>query len=187
MPIALAMIAGSVVTRASAQTAETIVIVDNRPTATNADPGDRRARVVAALAVYPTFLPVVSSEGGIVPSPQAVAALLEKNNGSFAIILDDADIAVWTRRGAMLGVTDDPETVPDVIRGAGRFARRGIDPTQPLLREDGVTRPKPVVERSSHRKWWVYAIVAGAVGLTGAIFISDVWQSDKQRVEIELP
>lgn len=134
------------------------------------------------------------------PAPDELAWVLGKVHARVAVIRRGDTIEAWGRVGQSeaphrLGDTS-AAPVADVDRVLAVVAERvrgwddhAPDPDQPLLTEDTSTRFDPRRRPTSDRptKWWVYAAIAGAAVIGGAIVIANDSGTDRQRVELHVP
>jgi hypothetical protein len=77
------------------------------------------------------------------------------------------------------------------VRASGRASGgAGLDPGQPLLREDDVPRrfgSRPGERRVARKPWWAYATIIGAVAATSLLILAADLGDDRQRIELRWP
>jgi hypothetical protein len=139
----------------------------------------------------------VASWKGALPSPTALADVLEKVHARAALIRHGDVVEVWGHAGhdepvRRLGGEDGTRTIADADRAAALLADRvegwsshAPDPDQPLLVEDLRDRAARInKEGGSTTSWWVYATIGAAV-LAGSIAVY-AHEQDNNTQEIKL-
>ena len=149
---------------------------------------------LAALAA------TVASWKGAMPSPAALAAVLDQVHVRAALVRHGDVVEVWGHAGhneplRRLGGEDGTRTLADVDRAAALLADRvegwsahAPDPDQPLLVESLADRAAQAhKDRAAPTSWWVYAAIGGAV-LAGSIAVYAHHQdSDVQEIKLHYP
>jgi hypothetical protein len=130
-------------------------------------------------------------QGAAPPSTVEVTELMTQVGVRFAVVLGEKNTAaLWVRapsEGAAKLVVDGMMAKPLEI-GAGVMARveawggGGIDPDQPITSTDEMVRE--VSRPKDDTKWWVYAVIGGAL-VTGAVTIYAI-ESGEDRQIIDL-
>jgi hypothetical protein len=134
---------------------------------------------------------VAAWQGAAPPSVVEVTELMTKVKVRFAVVLGERDsAALWVRadgaHAARLVVDGNMKDPLEI--GAGVMARveawsgGGVDPDKPLAATDDMVRE--VTRSSSDAKWWVYAVIGGALA-AGAVTIYAI-ESGEDRQVIDL-
>ncbi|MEO6775371.1 MAG: hypothetical protein ABI467_20580 [Kofleriaceae bacterium] len=139
----------------------------------------------------------VASWQGKVPSPDALAEVLDQVHVRAALVRHGDVVEVWGHAGdheplRRLGGEDGTRTVADADRAAALLADRvegwsshAPDPDRPLLVEALSARASRLTqEGSATTSWWVYATIGAAV-LAGSIAIY-AHEQDNNTQEIRL-
>jgi PEGA domain-containing protein len=135
---------------------------------------------------------------GALPAPGELAWVLARVHARIAIVRRGDTVSAWGQIGRSEPphpiAGDGAAPVADVERVLGQIAGRirtwsdhAPDPDRPLL----VDAPEPLAARKDEgekpTKWWVYAAIAGAAAIGGAILFVHDSGSDRQRVELHYP
>jgi hypothetical protein len=131
---------------------------------------------------------VAAWQGAAPPSTVEVTELMEKVNVRFAVILGERNTAaLWVRapgeptaKLVIDGAVRDPLEI-----GAGVMARveawggGALDPDKPIAATDDMVRE--VTRPRDDAKWWVYAVIGGALA-AGAVTIYAIEAGDDRQI-----
>jgi hypothetical protein len=139
---------------------------------------------------------------GAVPPASELAWVLGRVRARVALIRHGDTIEAWGQVGrgeppGPIGGADRVAPIAEVDRVLGLVADRvrswndrAPDPDRPLLVESGVqpfARSSRSADQAQPTRWWVYAVIAGAVVGGAAIIYAHDTARDQQRVELRYP
>jgi hypothetical protein len=126
-------------------------------------------------------------QGAAPPSAVEVTELLTQVNVRFAVVLGERNTAaLWVRApgepAAKLvidGAMNDPlELGAGVMARVEAWSGGGLDPDKPLAGTDDMVRE---VTRKEDTKWWVYAVIGGALA-AGAVTLFAIEVGDDRQI-----
>jgi hypothetical protein len=134
------------------------------------------------------------AEASDVPSlqrPRAMGNLMAATLSEVAFVMrEPGRVAVWilplNRRSAeLVGHAPNAAIAAQLALQGLEDSNNGpgLDPNMPLLRENEAT----TTTASDTKRWWVYAVVLGAVAVGGGLIIAQDLSKDQQRIEVTLP
>jgi len=141
----------------------------------------------------------VAGWNGKLPAPAELAWVLARVHARIALVRHGDTIEAWGQVGRseaphLLGGDDGVAPVGEVARVLGLVTDRirtwndhAPDPDRPLLVETTGAGPARRDEGEKPTRWWVYAAIAGAAAIGGAIIYAHDNASDRQRVELHYP
>ena len=141
----------------------------------------------------------VAGWSGKLPAPAELGWVLARVHARIALVRHGDTIEAWGQVGRseaphLLGGDDGVAPVGEVARVLGLVTDRirswndhAPDPDRPLLVESPASRTARKDEAEKPTKWWVYAAIAGAAAIGGAIIYAHDSAGDRQHVELHYP
>ena len=145
----------------------------------------------------------VAGWNGKLPAPAELGWVLARVHARIALVRHGETLSAWGQVGRseaphLLGGADGVAPIGEVARVLGLVTDRirtwndhAPDPDRPLLVDTNEKTNEANRARKDEgdkpTKWWVYAAIAGAAAIGGAIIYVHDSASDRQRVELHYP
>ncbi len=128
------------------------------------------------------------------PTPGELRELMERVGVRFAVVYDKDGVSLWTLgpdQATALRADDVERDARAVLLGdaiqlrIASLKERAPDPDVPLMTEDDYEAR--VVRRDEPTRWWVYAVIGGALAASAATIYAFETGEDRQRIELTFP